>query len=178
MIYPPPRFCHLHYAKSASRGQLYLVFAHSGKTKTPTVAAEFPSSCSFCAILPHKAPTTRPPPDSSCRLVGRRHTIEGRKTLRPRRENTGGNDRSALANFGHLGRQVVAKLVLLLEQTEQVLVKERRRRPLLLRMGRNGREIRRRHGGGRSGRGRCGRHKMPHEPTAQLTEKMRHSVKI
>ena len=152
------------------REQLYLVFAHSGKTKTPTIAAEFPSSCSFCAILPHKAPTTRPPPDSSCRLVGRRHAIEGRKTLCPRRENTGADDRSALANFGHLGRQVVAKLVLLL-----VLVKERRRRPLLLRMGRNGREIRRRHGGGRSGRGR---HKMPHEPTAQLTEKMRHSVKI
>ena len=128
MIYPPG-FCHLYYAKSVSRGQLYLVFAHSGKTKTPTIAAEFPSSCSFCAILPHKAPTTRPPPDSSCRLVGRWHAIEGRKTLRPRRENTGGDDRSALANFGHLGRQVVAKLVLLLEQTEQVLVKERRRHP-------------------------------------------------
>ena len=148
MIYSPPGFCHLYYAKSVIREQLYLVFAHSGKTKTPTIAAEFPSSCSFCAILPHKAPTTRPPPDSSCRLVGRRHAIEGRKTLRPRRENTGGDDRSALANFGHLGRQVVAKLELLLEQTEQVLVKERRRRPLLLRMGRNGREIRRRHGGG------------------------------
>ena len=78
-----------------------------------------------------------PHPDARIDGVDRQGVeVQGRDTA-----ERGG--RSALAKFGHLGQQVVAKLVPLLEQAEQLLVKGRRLRPLLLCTGRN------------SGNGRC-----------------------
>ena len=78
-----------------------------------------------------------PHPDARIDGVDRQGVeVQGRDTAE-------GGGRSPLAKFGHLSQQVVAKLVPLFEQAQQLLVKGRRLRLLLLRTGQN------------SGNGRC-----------------------